>query len=88
MVRPPRPDQGRTGEPDGSQPDDDERGVVVGAALRVGDEIGEHGVGEGLGPEQMMMFDAVGEAVQAGVDVLAPALDRVVGVGARVLPGS
>ncbi len=62
----------------GSQPHDDQRRVVGGAAGW--QQLQQDGVGEGLGILVPMAGQGVGEAGQARVDVLAAPFDQSVGV--------
>lgn len=69
---------------DGSEADDDEGGVVGGAAGRK--EVEEDRVGEGLGVGVLVAGEGAGEAGEARVDVLAAAFDESVGVENEGVP--
>ena len=68
----------RTNWSRGSEPDDDQGGVVGGAGGR--GQVEQERVGHGLGREREMCAQRVGEAGQADIDVFAPTFDQAVGV--------
>lgn len=76
-------DIGRRGR---SEPDDDQGGVVDGAAGR--EQFAQDGVGKGFGVDALVADEGVGEAVEADVDVLAAAFDQAVGVQDEGVPAA